>query len=113
MSSNGGESRGYAFLVATGVPGVKSANEEWFATDYDNPSSKLMQIIFFEYGISVAGGLVQYTLDGGLTFHDARNGELTKAGSTDIKQIVLPPGAQFNMRSVQAVTLDYAYLGVM
>jgi len=104
---------GGAHPIGSATPGTKGIDVEWFSNNYKNTQAALMQVIFFHYGLAAgAAGLIQYTIDGGTTWHDARNGVETLGGSTDIKQVPLPVGGEFNMRSKAEIVLDFADIGV-
>lgn len=95
--------------VATAIPGTRAVEVAFLAADYvPDISASLGQLITVHIGISGANdSIIQYTLDGGSTFHSFLNEELVKNTAGLEKQITLRSGDSVNFKALSAITLDF------
>ena len=91
-------------------PIAKSANEEWFAADIivltSNANKGTTIVIDFSYSVST---VVQYTLDGGVTFVDFNQGQTITGGQS--RYLRVTSGVAVNFRATSPGTLNRCIVG--
>lgn len=106
--------RNITFPVATGTPGAKSADEKLLDNDYvPDISANYGQVVTLHMGIGSVATLVQYTVDGGTSWHSFLNGEELKSNSALERQITLRYQDQLNFRLRTATDLSYLYVDLV
>lgn len=103
--------------IFSGVPtlddgtgtGVKSANEEWFTADVNDPQvpTGLTREQFIHFAIDT-DSVVQYTLDSGANWVNFNSGAAIEAGDAFIFSYFVRAGDLVNIRATQAVTVIIA-----
>lgn len=101
--------------VATATPGARAIDVVFLAANYTpDITASLGQVITVHIGISGANdAIIQYTMDGGASYHSFLNEEPLKNTSALEKQITIRFGAQVNFRAKSAITLDFCHVDLV